>query len=117
MFVEFPLLSNSRDIEPCELLVLPSDGGLCEMISEEFPLIEAISHKESASFEAQAGGIFDHSIVAFGHKQQVSCESSLDFATLAASGLLINASQFQPSDSSFRQHQILLSCEKRTGGD
>ena len=110
------MLSNSRDIEPCELLVLPSDRGLCEMISEEFPLIEAISHKESASFEAQAGGIFDHSIVAFGHKQQVSCESSLDFATLAASGLLINASQFQPSDSSFRQHQILLSCEKKTWG-
>ena len=72
MFVEFPLLSNSRDIEPCELLVLPSDGGLCEMISEEFPLIEALSHKGFASFEADA------SIVTFGHKQQVCCESSLD---------------------------------------
>ena len=57
----------------------------------------------------------DHFIVTFGHKQQVCCESSLDFATLAASGLLINASQFQPSDSSFRQHQILLSCEKKLG--
>ena len=116
MFVDFPLLSNSRDIEACELLVLPSDDGLCEMISEQFPVIEALSHKAFASFEAHAGGILDHSIVTFGHKQQVSCESSLDFATLAASGLLINASQFQPSDSSFRQHQILLSCEKKTWG-
>ena len=36
-FVRFPFLSNSRNIEPGELLVLPYDGGSKEMICENFP--------------------------------------------------------------------------------
>ena len=44
-FVKFPFLSNSRDIQPGELLVLPYDAGSKDMICENFPSIEAIHHK------------------------------------------------------------------------
>ena len=45
MFVKLTFFSNSRDIEPGELLALPFDGGSGEMICENFPPIMAISHK------------------------------------------------------------------------
>lgn len=54
MFVKLPFLSNLRDIEPGELLVLPFDGGMPEIICEKFPPIEAISHKEYASLKSTA---------------------------------------------------------------
>ena len=37
MFVKLPFLTAARDIEPGELLVLPFDGGMGEIMCENFP--------------------------------------------------------------------------------
>ena len=45
LHAKFPFLSNTKEIERGQLLVLPFDGGCAEMFCERFPPIQAISHK------------------------------------------------------------------------
>ena len=41
MTLELPLLTNSRDLAPGDLLVMPSDGGIREIFCDEFPAISS----------------------------------------------------------------------------
>ena len=44
LWVKLPFLTNSRELQKGELLVLPFDGGLTDIICENFPPSPAISH-------------------------------------------------------------------------
>ena len=43
-WVKLPFFTNSRELQAGELLVLPFDGGLADVICENFPPSPAISH-------------------------------------------------------------------------
>ena len=49
--MQLPFLTNSKELQPGDLLVLPFDGGIEDMCCEGFPPIEAISHNEAISLK------------------------------------------------------------------